>query len=510
MERGRVNTPFPPVPVRDGHGRGCVRGRSRPRAARAAPSLAMPRNATPAPLQSQVARAAGSPLSDVTEPSLPPRDASAKVSEPESTTPTLDTAADDPFAAPAVASEASAPSPPGSAAPAARAAPPRPRDLSVIATLVAFAIGCTLVIAGYVAINGGALTTSASPQTYEPAKMNIPRGLGRLDAGTLVAHGIGSDVLIVAVTTDFRARDLATVAWDVTGLPDNADVRLLFNSDYTPRRVHNRPLVVEDGRLRPIALDDDRDWLGRITGLALAVRAPDAVVRVRGVAVKPLSFRQLLTDRAGEWFRFEPWTGTSINSVTGGAATQTLPLPIPLALAALVALALVLGARRLFPTRLAYGIAPIAALVFMFAWLALDVRWTANLARQAAATIERYGGKSAEERAHAAEDGELVAFLDKARALLPDGPQRIVVLAEAHYFRGRAGWHLLPHRVWWEPARDVAPAPGMLRPGDYVLVWRRPGAQFDAARSSVRFDNGVEVSATALLVERGSALFAVR
>ncbi|HVJ74449.1 MAG TPA: hypothetical protein VNB03_10515, partial [Casimicrobiaceae bacterium] len=74
------------------------------------------------------------------------------------------------------------------------------RDLSVIATLVAFAIGCTLVIAGYVAINGGALTTSASPQTYEPAKMNIPRGLGRLDAGTLVAHGIGSDVLIVAVT----------------------------------------------------------------------------------------------------------------------------------------------------------------------------------------------------------------------------------------------------------------------------------------------------------------------
>jgi hypothetical protein len=83
------------------------------------------------------------------------------------------------------------------------------------------------------------------------------------------------------------------------------------------------------------------------------------------------------------------------------------------------------------------------------------------------------------------------------------------VLAEAHYFRGRAAWHLLPHRVWWEPARDVAPAPGMLRPGDYVLVWRRPGAQFDAARGSVRFDNGVEVAATALLVERGSALFAV-
>jgi len=43
-----------------------------------------------------------------------------------------------------------------------------------------------------------------------------------------------------------------------------------------------------------------------------------------------------------------------------------------------------------------------------------------------------------------------------------------------------------------------------------VLVWRRPGAQYDAANERVRFDNGVELPAKALLVDHGSALFAIQ
>jgi hypothetical protein len=346
--------------------------------------------------------------------------------------------------------------------------------------------------------------------TYDAARMNVPRGLGRLEGGAVTAQAPPNDVLIVAVPTDFRARDLATIAWEVSGLPADADVRLLFNSDYTPRRVHNRPLTIEDGKVRPIALADDRDWLGRITGLALAVRSPGATIRVRNVVAKPLSLGQLLGDRSREWFQEERWTGTSISSVTGGASAQNLPLPIPLMIAAIVALALTALLARLVRSRFRRGIVPIAVIAFALAWALLDLRWTANLGRQVAVTLDRYGGKDTTERALAAEDGELAAFVDKAKALLPPDPQRVLVLAQAHYFRGRASWHLLPHRVAWEPVRDVAPEPGMLRAGDYVLVWRRPGAQFDAMNGRVRFDNGVELPAKALLVDRGSALFEIR
>jgi hypothetical protein len=389
-------------------------------------------------------------------------------------------------------------------------APPSPPDRTVLATVVAFVVGCVLVAAGYVAVNGGAFRTPAAAKVYEAAKMNLPRGTGRLDGDAVYAQAVGNDVLIVAVATDFRARDLETIAWDVSNVPAGADVRLLFNSDYTPKRVHNRPLAIEGGRLLPIAMTGDRDWLGRITGLAIAVRAPGQTIRVHSVTAKPMSLAQLAKDRAGEWFRDEPWSGTSINSVTGGASSQSLPLAIPVTIAALFAFGVVVLLRRFAPRRHARSVATIATVAFVVAWLVVDVRWTVNLARQAIATLERYGGRDAAERALAAEDGELAAFVEKAKAALPPGPQRVVVLAEAHYFRGRAGWHLMPHRAVWEPARNLAPAPGMLRSGDYVFVWRRPGAQFDASKGSVRFENGLELPASLLLVERGSALFAIR
>ena len=442
----------------------------------------------------------------MTDPTNPPRDGAPADAAPQSPPPVPADAAPETVAVdptPPVV-EAEPPLPPPASAPL------EPRDATVAATIVAFVIGCLLVVAGYVAINGGGLLAAAPSKSYEAAKMNVPRGLGRFEAGTLVANGVGNDVLIVAVATDFRARDLETIVWDVSGLPAGADVRLLFNSDYTPRRVHNRPLAVEEGRVRPISMTGDRDWLGRITGLAIAVRAPGTTVRVRSITAKPVSLTQLLADRANEWFRFEPWTGTSINSVTGGASAQNLPLAIPVLVAALFAFAVVVLLRRLLPRRFPRGVATIAVLVFAIAWLVLDVRWTANLARQVVATVDRYGGKDAGERVLAAEDGELAAFVEKAKALLPEGPQRVLVLAEAHYYRGRAGWHLLPNLVAWEPVRDIAPAPGMLKSGDFVLVWRRPGAQFDPAKGSVRFDNGLELPASALLVERGSALFAIR
>ena len=384
-----------------------------------------------------------------------------------------------------------------------------PRELTAIAAIVAFAIGIALAMAAYVAVNHGSLAASAAPQSWDPSKMSVPRGTGRLEGGTLVARAPENDVLIVSLPTDFRARELSAVSWDVVDVPPDADVRLLFSSDFRPKRVQNRPLAVEDGRVLPTTLAGDPDWLGRITGLAIAVRAPGATVRVRGVAVKSQSAAQIVRDRAGEWFRFEPWSGTSINAVTGGAPAQNLPLPVPVAIAALLAFGALVAARRFAPARFPRTAGAMAMLVFFVAWAVLDVRWTVNLARQVAETVARYGGKDPPERARAAEDGDLAAFIDKAKAQMPAEPQRVVVLAQAHYFRGRAGWHLLPHRVLWEPVRDVPPEAGLLRPGDFVVVWQRPGTQFDAASGRLRFENGVDVPAKLVLGERGAGLFAI-
>ncbi len=389
------------------------------------------------------------------------------------------------------------------------AATPPPRDITRAATIVAFAVALLAALALYVAINGASLGSSGAARTYDISTMTVPRGTATRDGDALVAKAPAADVLIVALRTDFRARELSAVAWDVSDVPPGADVRLLFSSDYRPRAAQNRVLAVEDGRVQPISMTGDPDWLGNITGLALAVRAPGATIRVRGVTAKPNTAAQLVGERVREWFRFEPWTGTSINEITGGAQAQTLPLPLAVAFATLLAFGALVLVRRLAPARLPATLATLAAGVFVVGWALLDARWTANLARQNLQTLERYAGKDAAGRALAAEDGDLYRFIEKAKAALPAAPQRVLVLSPAHYHRGRAGWHLLPHRAMWLPAIDAAPQAGALRPGDYLVVWNDAHARFDPTAGRLAFDNGVTLQAMPLLVEGAGAVYAI-
>ena len=229
-----------------------------------------------------------------------------------------------------------------------------------------------------------------------------------------------------------------------------------------------------------------------------------------GQALDRQAARQVLRDRIREWLTFEPWSGGSINSRNGGADAQDLPLPF--ALAAVVGLALILYAalarwwRRLVgPFR-----RPIAAGIFVAAWFILDVPWQWNLARQADATFEQYAGKPWRERHLAAEDGALFGFIEQVRAKLPPPPVRVFMAADALYFRDRGAYHLYPYNVFFDPYRNTMPDASKLRPGDYLVVFRRKGVQFDAAQKKLRWDDNPPVDAELLFAESGGAAFAIR
>jgi hypothetical protein len=49
-----------------------------------------------------------------------------------------------------------------------------------------------------------------------------------------------------------------------------------------------------------------------------------------------------------------------------------------------------------------------------------------------------------------------------------------------------------------------------MRPGDWILVWQRPGIQYDPAQHKLRWDGQQIVSAEAKLVGDGAALFVVQ
>jgi hypothetical protein len=140
----------------------------------------------------------------------------------------------------------------------------------------------------------------------------------------------------------------------------------------------------------------------------------------------------------------------------------------------------------------------------------LDARWMVNLTREAHATALQFAGKDQQQKHLAAQDRDLFAFIEKARGVMPKDPARVFVLADADYFRGRAAYHLYPHNVWFDPYRNVVPPANQLRAGDWLVVYQRHGVQYDAARHSIRFDDGATVAAEVKLIDHGGALFLVQ
>jgi hypothetical protein len=403
----------------------------------------------------------------------------------------------------------------GDARPPEGAAPTERSRLRREVTIAA-CVGCgcvLLLVAAYLAaVVPGRWFPRVNDIAWPASALKLVDGTGTLDHGALVISASGANTTtLVSLDTDIRSADYPGVQWIVRGIPDGADVRLLWKSDVATRRTNLAQGVVEAGLLRPFVLARDPAWLGHITGLALAIRAPlGAPMRIEGVVARPFGALDFIRARVGEWTAFEPFNGASINTLAGGADSQDLPLPAFAAAAvALAALVLVL-LRRFAPRIYSLGTACTIGGLFVVAWLVVDVRWALNLARQTRVAYATYGGKSAEARHRAAEDGALYLFVERALAIMPKPPVRVFVASDEHYFRGRAAWHLYPHNVEFTPFQNVVAPPEWMKPGDWLVVYHRHNIQYDAARKLLRWDGNAPVHADLKLLEaNGAALFEI-
>jgi hypothetical protein len=398
------------------------------------------------------------------------------------------------------------------AAPSAAAADPvAPAALTrrhAVRIALLFLAGLVIALLAYAAATvPGSWFPSQAPLTWPAAELRLARGDAGLSGTRWLVQPMPADgIAVLSVTAQFRASEYPAVAFVATGLPPDAEASVLWQNDVEPGRLHNRRLRIEAGELRPIVLAGDPAWIGRITGIALAIKGPlPQPVRVDAAAASPMGVPQVLGDRFSEWLAFNGWSGTSINTIVGGADVQDFPLPWVLAIAVAVAVLLFLLLPLHAPDR--WRRAALAlALATLFGWGLLDARWVATLARQSVATAHTYGGLDSEARHRAAEDADLYAFVQAARAVMPAAPVRMFVAAPADYFRGRAAYHLYPENVYYDPRADTLPPANAMRAGDWLLVYRRPGIAYDAGHRMLRWD-GQTHAAELAFVRNGSALF---
>jgi hypothetical protein len=86
----------------------------------------------------------------------------------------------------------------------------------------------------------------------------------------------------------------------------------------------------------------------------------------------------------------------------------------------------------------------------------------------------------------------------------------VFVVADAHYFRGRAAYHLYPHSVFFDPRSNELQPASRMRPGDWLLVYQRRGIQYDAAHQLLKWNGDQTITAELKLVEPGAGLFLIR
>jgi len=382
-----------------------------------------------------------------------------------------------------------------------------------IAVITVFGASAAVCLLGYLAFAAPGRWLDAQPSLqWRARELAVTRGSGQLaPEGLVISAPDATRTVVISLNTSFRARDYPVIEWDAAGVPDNVEATMLWYSDIDASRVFRHSLIVEDGRLAPVTLEQDRGWIGRIGGLALVLQGGFAEpIVVPGAAAKPMSATQVLGDRVREWLAFEPWNGASINGLIGGADVQDLPLPALLGAVAGIAALAYAGLARWKPLVFGPVLGAGVAAMFVIAWIAVDARWQWNLLRQASVTHAQYAGKSWQERHLAAEDGPLFAFIEKVRAKLPDPPARVFMVAAAQSLRNRGAYHLYPYNVYFDPWSDTVPPPSAVRPGDFIVVYQRKGIQFDAAQHRLRWDDQAPIGVELLLVDAGAALFRVR
>jgi hypothetical protein len=379
------------------------------------------------------------------------------------------------------------------------------------ALFLAASLACVLVV--YLAINvPGAWFPSATPKRFDAAQMGVSRGRAQATPDALLVSTANADEpAVVVLKAALRSSDFAAIEWIVAGLPDDADVRLMWRTNYQPERLNIAAMTIDGGRLRPIVVRAEPAWIGTIVDLGLAVRgSPHAPFEVRGVIARPLGAVELARDRIREWLTFEGWRATSVDTLAGGADAQDLPLPVVLVLAMLLSVGAYVLLHRFRPSLAPTAWPAFAAVVFALAWGIADLRYGWNAARQSLETARNYGGKDWREAHLAAEDAALYQLVQRARADMPDSRSRVFVLAEAPYFRARAAYYFYPHDPWFDVYGNAGPSPQLMRPGDYVFAFRRRGVQFSPKLERLRIDGGAEMPAEPVLVATDGALFRLK
>lgn len=376
-----------------------------------------------------------------------------------------------------------------------------------------FAVALLVAVLAVVAWNGGPRFSVAQPTVEVPASALVAvRGRGHAEPARYVVDAADAEgiVLLAAGGVSFAAADYPRITWHLPwDVPSGLQVNIAWRRRDAPGRLYSEAVEWSRGPAY-IDLNGHPDWSGTIQEISLAIRGRIAApLPVGGVRLRSAAWSVTLVDTLSDWRdRALVFAPGGFSSLDGERAAIAPLVPVVAGAVGIAIAALGWRARRRgarFPLGAAIG-------VFIAGWLVVDLRTQWHFARQHAANLAIYTGKSGDDRSAASPDGRLFETARKLRDATRERPARVLVLSDNTHLATRIAWFFYPENVWHgarSNARRPAVAPDQLRTGDQVVLVLYEAITWDPARQALVWQDGRTRAATPILVE-GPALAMVR
>lgn len=342
--------------------------------------------------------------------------------------------------------------------------------------LTAASLAALIVVAGTIIFLSKDLPdASASTLNYPVTDFNFAFGSGSKDKDLMLVDQFANGyALLSSGAVSIQAGDHRILSY--TWLPPQItqEAAFFWRVAGDPQNV-SRTEITEPGT-QLINLSAEPKWQGEIIEIGFLVAGENGKpVAVGEASLIPDSMKIRLQLAWRGWTSFEEWSQQSINFLYGGDYRQVIALPPLIAAWLLLSLLFTwlfhrfgsgIGSRHLLMT---------AGMLFLFAWLLLDIRWAANNIKQARLSLDTHLRTDEQQRMGSDMDGEIYQYAQRLKSsVLGKQNARILITGDENaidYYLLRAKYHLLPHsvNVAGRLAADLAP-----ESLDFVIFFGQP------------------------------------
>lgn len=339
--------------------------------------------------------------------------------------------------------------------------------------LVAAFLAALVVAAATVGfLSKGLPDQSGKTLQYPVASLNFAFGSGHIVAERMLVDEFANGYALLSsgpVSIQADTSRVLSYTWLPPKMPQEA--AFFWRRSNNPQNIYRTEISAPGAQLLNLATE--ADWKGEISEIGFLLAGVNGqAVELGEATLKPDNLATRLELTWWAWTAFEEWSQQSINFLHGGDYRQIVALPLLIASWLLITLLLHWLFSRLGKKTSSRQLLISAGLVFLIAWLMLDLRWTANNLHQIRLSLQTRWQADDQQRSIIDLDGEIYQYVQRLKNdVLGTEPARILILGDENaidYYLLRAKYHLLPHSVNVSTRFASELKPGLL---DFVIFF---------------------------------------